>query len=80
MIAGDLTPMGGEGSTDDPGVPAWYSLIRAARYLGVPPWELLKQPIYWMEWALQSENAEDAAEAHHQQRAEAKQKSAMGRK
>jgi hypothetical protein len=26
-------------------------LIRAAKYLGVPPWELAEQPTYWQEWA-----------------------------
>ena len=48
-------------------VPDWYPLIRAARYLGVPPWELAKQPSMWMTLALMSEKAEveaaDAADA-----------------
>lgn len=29
----------------------WYVAIRAARYLGVPPWALLKEPL-WLEYAL----------------------------
>lgn len=44
-------------------VPEYYPLIRAARYLGVPPWELLDQPAVWMEWALICQGAE--AEAEH---------------
>lgn len=39
-------------------MPEWYPLIRAARYLGVAPWELQAQPIAWQEWALMAENAE----------------------
>ena len=33
----------------------WYVVIRAARYLRVPPWELLRQPIFWQNKALESE-------------------------
>jgi hypothetical protein len=33
----------------------WYPVIRAARYLGVPPWELLDQPIFWQHKALAAE-------------------------
>lgn len=43
-------------------IPDWYIAIRAARYLGVPPWELIEQPTYWMEWALFAESAENEAE------------------
>lgn len=32
--------------------PEWYPLIQAARYLGVPPWELAERPLIWREWAL----------------------------
>ncbi len=42
--------------------PDWYSLIRAARYLGVPPWELLKQPVVWTRWAEAAAHAEVIAE------------------
>jgi hypothetical protein len=38
--------------------PEWYKLIRAARYLGVPPWELAGQPVWWMELAIIAEEAE----------------------
>lgn len=47
-------------------VPEWYLLIRAARYLGVPPWDLMQQPAIWREWALTAENAEN--KAHNAQR------------
>jgi len=41
--------------------PPWYPLLRAARYLGVPPWELARQPVTWQRWALAAEEAEGAA-------------------
>lgn len=39
-------------------LPDWYPLIRAARYLGVPPWTLLDQPALWRDYALISEAVE----------------------
>lgn len=36
--------------------------MRAARYLGVPPWELAQRPTAWRDWALLSEAAEHEAE------------------
>lgn len=39
-------------------LPEWYVVIRAARYLGVAPWGLMKQPAAWLHWALAAENAE----------------------
>jgi len=44
---------------------AWedYRLVRAARYLGVPPWELMDRPAVWVEMALEFEQAEAWAEA-----------------
>jgi hypothetical protein len=39
-------------------LPDWYALMRAARYLGVPPWQLQEQPAAWLTWALTSEAAE----------------------
>lgn len=38
--------------------PPHYRLIRAAKYLGVPPWELAVMPMWWMEWAIEFEQAE----------------------
>lgn len=42
-------------------MPDYYPLIRAARYLGVAPWELLRQPRVWQEWAHICEAAENEA-------------------
>lgn len=44
-------------------MPWWYPLIRAARYLGVAPWDLAKQPAVWRIWALQAEASELGAQA-----------------
>lgn len=41
--------------------PWWYAHIRAAKYLGVKPWELAEQPKFWREVALMAENAEHEA-------------------
>lgn len=51
------------GKVIEPGFtfPWWYGLIRAARYLGVPPWELAQQPVFWREAALACEEAEASA-------------------
>jgi hypothetical protein len=42
-------------------VPLWYSLVQAARYLHVPPWELAKQPVWWMRVAQAAQGAESVA-------------------
>lgn len=42
--------------------PEWYPIIRAARYLGVAPWELVEQPAAWIDWALIAQNAEVGAQ------------------
>lgn len=44
--------------------------MRAARYLGVAPWELLERPLAWTEHALAAEAAELEAEKHKQAQAE----------
>jgi len=49
--------------------PDWYPLLKAARYMGVAPWELAERPIAWQEWALMAESAEISA---------ANQQSALG--
>lgn len=36
--------------------------MRAARYMGVDPWELAARPYSWTAYALDSENAEMAAQ------------------
>lgn len=43
-------------------LPDWYVLVRAARYLGVAPWDLYEQPLYWQKWAQTAQNAENEAE------------------
>jgi hypothetical protein len=44
-------------------IPPEYPLYRAARYMGVAPWELLEREPEWMDWALQFESAEGEARA-----------------
>lgn len=44
-------------------MPDWYPLIVAAKELGVPPWELERQPTYWRERALTFHNARLKIEA-----------------
>jgi len=40
-------------------LPESYLIIRAARYLGVAPWELLEQPQYWLHLALEYQAVDD---------------------
>lgn len=42
-------------------MPDWYPLLRAAKYLGVAPWDLANQPILWQQVALVAEAAEAEA-------------------
>ena len=42
--------------------PPEYLLMRAARYIGVPAWELEERPLYWYKLALACESAEAEAE------------------
>jgi hypothetical protein len=39
-------------------MPEWYALVRAARYLGVPAWELETRCVKWLHRALTAEHAE----------------------
>lgn len=50
----------------------WYVLIRAAKYLGVAPWELAEKPIAWMNWALAAEDIDDSLEREMAKRARGK--------
>jgi hypothetical protein len=52
-------------------VPDWYPLLRAAKYLGVAPWDLAERPAHWMHLALAAESAELGAS---EQRAKLAQK------
>ena len=56
-------------------VPDWYGPVRAARYLGVPVWELL-EPTHtpWIDVALAAQSAENAAAADHLKRAAPKRR------
>jgi len=47
--------------------PDWYALVQAAKYLGVAPWDLMRQSIYWQDKALIALSAEhDAREIRAQ--------------
>lgn len=48
--------------------PDWYRLLRAAKYLGVPPWDLAERPVWWREVALAAEAAEATASKSRQNR------------
>jgi hypothetical protein len=41
--------------------PLWFTLIQAARYLRVPPWDLASKPAWWVRVALASQAAENHA-------------------
>jgi len=43
--------------------PPWYRLIRAAKYLGVPPWDLAEKPHTWVNMAESAQDAEAHAKA-----------------
>jgi len=47
-------------------MPDWYTLIKAARYLGVAPWELAEQPTEWVAWAYACQSAEAEAQPRQQ--------------
>lgn len=49
-------------------LPDWYPLLRAAKYLGVAPWELAEQSASWMRWAIIAESAEAETEEERQRR------------
>lgn len=49
----------------------WYVLIRAARYLKVAPWDLLDQPVYWRQKAIESESIDAEVEEARAERARA---------
>jgi hypothetical protein len=49
-------------------VPEWYAVLRAAKYIGCPPWELAAQPEIWRQWALAAEGIEAAAQAERRKK------------
>lgn len=48
--------------------PAWYPVMQAAKYLGVAPWELMEQSIWWRDKALIAMSAENEAQEIRNQR------------
>lgn len=48
-------------------MPERYALVKAASYLGVPPWELAERPTYWRDTALEAYQAEQQVEAERLQ-------------
>jgi hypothetical protein len=55
-----------EGLMGEP--PDWYALIQAAKYLGVAPWELMDQSIFWTDKALIAMSAEHSAQKQIEER------------
>ena len=59
-IAEDMSPNPAAAAPSDEGsftaaeqgIPEWYRLVRAARYLRVAPWDLADQPTAWQNMAL----------------------------
>ncbi len=41
--------------------PDWYAIIQAAKYLGVPPWELIEHSRWWTDRAFDGITAENEA-------------------
>lgn len=48
--------------------PSWYRLLKASQYLDVPPWELARQPVWWVNIAEAAQDAEAHAQAVHEKR------------
>lgn len=42
-------------------IPLWYRVIRASRHLGVAPWDLYDQPVWWLNAAEAAMDVEAAA-------------------
>lgn len=45
--------------------PDWYLYLQAAKYLEVPAWDLVRQPVIWRNWALAAMRSEEHAKAQH---------------
>lgn len=57
--------------------PEWWLILKAARYLGVAPWDLLDQPRVWFALALEAESTDIAqhnAQVERQNRAQKRQR------
>ncbi len=46
----------------------WYTLIVAAKFLGVAPWDLEKQPMCWVSRALIASAEEDKAKKLYEEK------------
>jgi len=42
--------------------PDWYSLLQAAKYLGVAPWDLMERSVWWRDKAVIAASAEAQAD------------------
>ena len=51
-----------QGESDTYPCPEWYSLIQAAKYLGIPVPEIINVPRYWIDKALTALTAEAEAQ------------------
>jgi hypothetical protein len=47
--------------------PRWYYLVRAAQFYGCMPWDLVDQPVAYIDMALQVMSAEAHAEKMQKQ-------------
>lgn len=54
--------MQAKGIASDYHCPNWYGHIQAAKYLGVAPWDLLKQSVFWRDKAMLCMTAEHEAQ------------------
>lgn len=44
--------------------PEWWGLVQAARFLNVPPWELMERSSFWRDVALSAINSENRWQEH----------------
>ena len=44
--------------------------MQAAKYLNVPPWELVDRPSYWLQWAVICMSAENEHQQKQQDKAQ----------
>lgn len=59
-------------------LPDYYTTLKVARYLRVPPWELVTQPQYWTQAALITMQADAEIKAKHQEKQERKNRQKRG--
>ncbi len=49
------------GESDTWPCPEWYPIFQASRFIGVAPWELAAQSVWWRQKALIAMEAEEGA-------------------